>query len=414
MKLLIKTARSYLILSGSIFIVAGLLIYMAISFYFDEQLNEKLESNRIAVIQNIEKSGSLSDFYPFIEVKKIADQAKKHLSKDTLLFNSDEKELIAYRQIISIERINGNTYQVTVRDTLIEKSDMILTIGLAIGFIFILLNISLYFITIKLSKKTWEPFYYMLNRLKGFSYEDPDFKISISTGIDEFVELNNSLGNLTSKVLSDYQVLKRFSEDASHEIQTPLAIIQSKIETLMQHPGLRKEQVSLVKAAYSSVLQISKLTQALILLTKISNNQFPEKADVNLSQLLETTIKLFEEPINARSLRYEMEIENGCIIHANLFLVESIILNLIGNSVKYCISDGKIKIKLFQGLLEVSNSGHPFQIQTDKLFERFYKVNASSESQGLGLAIVKEICHINNWEISYLYEDKLHRFIIRF
>ena len=415
MKLLKKTNRTYFVISTSAFVVFGIVIYLVLSVIFQDQLNEKLLSDRMSVIRNIEKDGTVPYFYPFVEVKEIQRQTELSVeSVDTLIFDINENENIPYRQISSVVAINGHTYLIKVRDTLLEKGDMLVIIGIVIGVVLVLLNILLYFVNKKLSFKTWQPFYDTLDNLKRFSHDDPYFKISTLTEIDEFIELNKTLDNLTSKVISDYQSLKRFTEDASHEIQTPIAVIQSKLETMMQYPDLKKDQAELIKSAYVSVLRISKLTQTLLLLTKIANDQFPEKSGVNLSELLEEKVKLFEDHINGKSLIIKKKIEPGCFLETNLFLAESMVMNLVGNAVKHSATGGIISIRLDRNNFEISNSGLPFSVPSSKLFERFFKVSLSPESLGLGLSIVKEICNINRWEVNYVYEDNLHKFIVGF
>ena len=415
MRLLKKTSRTYFFISALAFIVSGVVIYFVLSFIFEEQLNENLLSDRMSVISNIEKDGSVPYFYPFVEVKEVQGQTERPvIAVDTLIFDVNEKENIPFRQISSVVPIKGHMYLIVVRDTLLEKGDLLMTIIIAIGVVFVLLNIGLYFINKRLSLKIWQPFYNTLDNLKGFSQDRPDFKLPAVTEIDEFIELNKALDNLTLKVISDYQSLKRFTEDASHEIQTPLAVIQSKLETMMQYPDLKKDQAELIKSAYSSVQRISKLTQTLLLLAKIANDQFPEKKAVNLSELLEEKIKLFEDHINGKSLILKKEIEPDCFLETNFFLAESMVMNLIGNAVKHCISGGIINIKLDKSNLEISNSGVPFPFPSSELFERFFKVNTSSESLGLGLSIVKEICTLNRWEINYVYEDGQHKFLVGF
>jgi two-component system OmpR family sensor kinase len=415
MKLLKKTNRTYFVTSALAFIVFGAVIYFFLSFIFEGQLNEKLLSDRMSVIRNIDKDGSLPFFPPFIEVRKVSGQTEQPVvSVDTLIFDVNENENIPFRQISSVIAIKGQMYLIIVRDTLLEKGDLLMTIIVAIGVVFVLLIIGLYFINKRLSLKLWQPFYSTLDNLKGFSQEKSDFMLPSVSEIDEFVELNKTLETLTFKVISDYQSLKRFSEDASHEIQSPLAIIQSKLETLVQYPDLKKDQAELIKSAYSSVQRISKLTQTLLLLTKIANDQFPEKRSVNLSNLLEEKLKLFEDQTNGKSLTLKKEIEPDCFLETNFFLAESMIVNLVGNAVKHCITGGIINIRLNKSKLEILNSGVPFSILPSKLFERFFKVNASSESQGLGLSIVKEICSLNGWKIDYLYEDNQHKFIVEF
>jgi signal transduction histidine kinase len=415
MKLLRKTNKTYLIFSASAFIVAGLVIYFVISFSFEEQVNEKLLSDRMSVIRNIENDNSVPSFYPFIEVRKLPGHNKQPVAySDTLIFDVNEKENIPFRQLSSVVAIKGQMYLIVVRDTLLEKSDMLMIIGITIGVVFVLLNIILYFINNKLSRKIWQPFYDTLDDLKRFSHDDLQFNLSAVSEIDEFIELNNTLKNLTSRVISDYQSLKRFTEDASHEIQTPLAVIQSKLETLMQHPDLKKEQAELIRAAYVSGIRISRLTQTLLLLTKIANDQFPEKRAIDLSELLEEVAETFEDQINRGSMTLKKEIDPECFLKTNSFLAGSMVTNLIGNAVKHCIPGGTINIRLDNRNLEISNSGSPFPVPSSKLFDRFYKIDTSSESPGLGLSIVKEICALNKWKIEYLFEDNQHKFIVGF
>jgi len=296
MRLLQKTNRTYFLISGTAFIIAGVVIYFVLSLIFKGQLNEKLMSDIEGVKRIIEINGTLPDYYPFIEAREISLQSERsYKTVDTLIFDATEKESIPFRQISLIASINGKKYFIAVRDTLLEKSDLLATIAIVTGSVFILLLISLYFINRKLSLNIWKPFYKTLDELKEFSHDKPGFRLSSVSQLDEFTELNKTLEKLTQKVISDYQSLKRFTEDASHEIQTPLSVIQSKLETLMQYPDLRKDQAELINSAYVYTIRISKLTQTLLLLTKIANDQFPEKKAVNLSELLEEKINIFEE-----------------------------------------------------------------------------------------------------------------------
>jgi two-component system, OmpR family, sensor kinase len=415
MRLLQKTNRTYFLISGTAFLIAGFIIYFVISSIFKDQLNEKLRSEIKSIKRTIERNGTLPNFYPFIELREAAGQSERSFETiDTLIFNGPDKEDIHFRQISLVNSINGKKYFIAARDTSFEESDLMATIAIVTGSVFILLLISLYFINRRLSLNIWQPFYKTLDELKEFSHDKPGFRLSSENQLDEFTELNKTLVKLTQKVISDYQSLKRFTEDASHEIQSPLAVIQSKLETLMQHPDLKKDQAELIKSAYSSVQRISKLTQTLLLLTKIANDQFPEKIVVNVSELIEEKTKSFEDHINGASLILQKEIEPECLLETNLFLVESMIINLIGNAVKHCTPGGIISIKLDKTHLEISNTGTPLSVPSSKLFERFYKINKSSGSQGLGLSIVKEICALNRWEIKYKYEGDQHIFIIIF
>jgi two-component system OmpR family sensor kinase len=415
MKLLKKTSRTYLLISASAFLVAGMIIYFVLSFILEEELNENLRSDIKSIVISIEKDKSIPHYYPFVEVRNVPGQTPGPFRvTDTLIFDKKEKEKIQFRQISTIKSIQGETYLIIVRDALLEKSDLLMIIGVAIGLVFVLLNITLYLINRKLSLEIWKPFYNTLDKLKKFSPDDPVFKLTEESEIDEFAEMKNALESLTSKVISDYQALKRFSEDASHEIQTPLAVIQSRLETLLQNPGITKDQADLITSAYTSVQRISKLTQTLLLLTRIANDQFPDKVRANMSELLEEKITLFEDQIKSKSLTINKEIKHGFILETNFFLAESMVMNLFGNAVKHSLKGGTINICLRENYLEISNTGTALSEPSEKIFDRFYKADKSSGSNGLGLAIVKEICKLNKWEVTYLYVHDQHKFKVQF
>jgi signal transduction histidine kinase len=415
MRLLQKTNRAYFLVSGTAFIIAGVVFYFVISFFFKDQLNEKLYHDIKNITRSIKKNGTIPDYYPFIEIREVSPQKEQSFKTiDTLIFNVFEKREIPFRQISLVTVINGREYFIAARDTLIEEDDLLEVIAIVTGLVFVLLLVSLYFINRKLSLKIWQPFYKTLDELKEFSHDRPGFKLSSESQLYEFTELNKTLEKLTRKVISDYQSLKRFTEDASHEIQTPLAVIQSKLEILMQYPDLKKDQAELINSAYVYTLRISKLTQTLLLLTKIANDQFPDKKTVNMAELIGEKIKMFEDHILGKSLTLSADIKPDCLLETNFFLAESLVINLIGNAVKHNIKRGMIYIVLDKTHLEISNSGEMLPIPASKLFDRFYKTDKSSDSPGLGLAIVKEICRLNKWEIKYVFEDNLHKFVVNF
>jgi two-component system, OmpR family, sensor kinase len=415
MKLLQKTNRTYLIVSATAFIIAGVVFYFVISFFFKDQLNEKLLHDIENITGTIKKSGTIPDYYPFFEIREVSRQQEQSFkTTDTLIFDAFENKNITYRQISLITVINNKEYFIAARDTLIEEDDLVQLISIVTGMVFILLLVSLYFINRKLSMKIWEPFYKTLDELKEFSYDKTGFRLTSESDLFEFTELNKTLDKLTSKVISDYQSLKKFTEDASHEIQTPLAVIQSKLETLMQDPDLKKNQAELINSSYVYTLRISKLTKTLLLLTKIANDQFPDKKAINVAELIGEKIKMFEDHISEKSLKLSTEIDPECILETNFFLAESLIINLIGNAVKHNIKNGVLNIKLDKTHLEIFNNGETLPVPPLNLFDRFYKTNMSSDSPGLGLSIVKEICRLNKWEVSYVFEDNLHKLTVNF
>jgi signal transduction histidine kinase len=405
MKLLQKTNRAYLAISASAFIIAGAAIYMTLSYILDAQITEKIAGDKAHVIRNIEVHGIISNDPPYEEVIVLSGIAPLYeKSIDTLIFDPDESEEIPVRQSISNVRIKDKFYQIILRNTLVEKTDILLTIIVVIGVVFILLLISTYLINKKLSLILWKPFYKTLDDLKRFSQEKPGFSLSAKSEIVEFAELSSALEKLTKQVISDYKALKRFTEDASHEIQTPLTIINSKLELLLQDSDLKKEQAALIEAAFSASSRLSRMTKALLLLNKIENRQFTDNEEVDLSSIVTSQIESLSDFISEKSITTKLQVEPSIRTNANIFLTESLVINLLGNAVKHNLPGGIIIIELNDHLFKISNTGIPHNIAPEKLFERFQKANMSSDSPGLGLSIAEKICEVSNWEIKYKIE----------
>jgi two-component system, OmpR family, sensor kinase len=409
MKLLQKTNRSYLLLSATAFIVACLVIYYILSLIFDAQLNEKISDNKMKIVRNLEKNGIIEDNPPFVEVKEIESiNEQQDLFSDTLIFDQDENEMVVYRELTCNERVRDRYYRIIIRNTLIEKSDILLTIIAVLGSVFALLLISLYLLNRRLSLKMWQPFYNTLNEMKKFSQKNSSFELPPSGKIDEFIELNSTLDNMGKRIISDYQSLKMFTEDASHEIQTPLTVIRSKLESVLQFPELKKEQVESIHAALSATTRLSKLTKAMLMISKIENNQFEGSEEINLSDLIEKQFEILNDIISEKKLLTKKISNSVCLIRANHFQVESLVRNLVENAVKHSTNGGSLIIELNNNSLIISNTGEPLTVPVEKLFNRFFKGNPASDSPGLGLSIVKKICEVNSWKITYVNDKNLH------
>ena len=232
--------------------------------------------------------------------------------------------------------------------------------------------------------------------------------------ITEFTELNDAVSIMENRVSQDYDEIKNFTENASHEIQTPLAIIKSKLELLSQSESLKEEQMDTIQSVSEAANRLSKLNQSLILLTKIDNRQFHENEEINLGDLINKHLGNFEELIAAKDITVRKNINRNTGLTMNETLAETLISNLITNAIKHNTDHGFIEILLSKTALSVSNSGAALHSDPAELFERFKKDKVSSESLGLGLSIVKKICEKYGFEIQYKYADLIHTTTITF
>jgi len=264
----------------------------------------------------------------------------------------------------------------------------------------------------RITKVVWQPFYENLKIIGRFSVREQKEVTLKTTGISEFDEMNAVLSNLTRQIVSDYRNQKQFSEDISHELQTPLAIISSRLEALLNAQELDQKRVEIVTSIYNSVTRLSKLNKALILLSKIENNQFPGNEKTNLKTLVADKIDEFSELIRLKNLEIETQLTDNFTLTADPALAEVLINNLLSNSINHTKSGGKINVACTAGKVSFCNSGIEAIPEPEKLFNRFYKTNPSSGSVGLGLAIVKKICTQLNLDISYHFSDSMHCFTV--
>jgi signal transduction histidine kinase len=260
----------------------------------------------------------------------------------------------------------------------------------------------------------FRPFNVTLQAIKNFRLNDTSPISLQKTNTKEFRELNQIIAQMIQKIQSDYLSLKEFSENASHEMQTPLAVAKGKLELLLQSKNMDEEQLSLINSAYNSIDHLSKMGRSLGLLTKIENNEFTDRKDVNLSEILKNTLFDFQELFGLKGIDIKEEIAEGVTVKTDPILVKILIGNLFQNAIRHNIPGGKIIVSLSSKAFTISNSGKKLQNPSDHLFKRFKKDNQSSETIGLGLAIVKKICEINDYTISYRYDNELHTLTVAF
>ncbi|HVA97986.1 MAG TPA: HAMP domain-containing sensor histidine kinase, partial [Bacteroidia bacterium] len=301
----------------------------------------------------------------------------------------------------------------TISKSLLETNDFVIDISAIVASIALFLLIALFFLNRWISKKIWAPFNNTLNELQNFDINTFKELYFGKTDIFEFNELNNAVKKMTAKIFSDYLNLKEFTENASHEIQTPLAIISAKLEMLIQSGSLSREQSDQIQGAYEATIRLSKLNQGLILLTRIENRQYPINEKVFFKKNIEDRLVILKDFIEKRTLSITFNAEKEVVLMMNPELASILINNLIGNAIKHNIDGGEIIIELSEKKLSVCNSGDVMTIDTERIFERFQK-SKNSDSMGLGLAIAKKIAELYQYKISYSYINAMHCITVDF
>ena len=208
--------------------------------------------------------------------KNIEHGASKNRQKDRLenilFYDRLENESIAYKKLIFYQKIDHRVYKISILKSSQEYDDFQANITQAILLpLFIVLTLLFFFNKYYYSKNIWHPFYDLLNKLKKFDAKKGNVIMPQKTGVAEFDEFYEVASALTQKIQDDYSYLKEFTENTSHELQTPLAIIKSKVELLIQDETLSNEQIIYIKSIYNTVGKMAKINDGLLLLAKIDN-----------------------------------------------------------------------------------------------------------------------------------------------
>jgi signal transduction histidine kinase len=330
----------------------------------------------------------------------------------TLVLNPITHKKKNFRQLVFGTMVGDQLYKVSVSAPLEGVKDLTkMIVKITVVTIFFLL-LFIMIINKQVLSKIWQPFYQSLDMIKSFKVNKKDALNFPSSSIEEFELMNKHFSLAAENASRDFNTLKEFSENASHEIQTPLAIIHSKIDLLAQQENLTEKQSELLQSLYASVNKLSKIQRSLLLLTKIDNNQFSKKSEIALNEEIVTKIEQFHDIWQNKEINYTPQIKKTTI-SCNKELLEILLNNLFSNATRHNITNGSIKIKLEEGQLEISNTGLNEPLDTNRIFKRFYKVQPNNDSNGLGLSIINEICNAFSFEIMYAFKDYQHTFKLK-
>ena len=290
MKLFTKYNRINLLATIIIFLFSSVAFYIALRFILLDQVDEDLKIEQREIETYAKEHNTLPESIPVKDQKisyTLSDEVlKKRKFKTVAGFNKDDREKESYRVLQFGVIANGKIYAATVGKSLEGTDDLAHSILLISSATILSILAASLIINRILLKQLWKPFYDALGILKTFKIDRNQQLDFPSTKIDEFSFMNHALEKTTSQAKKDYLLLKEFTENASHEMQTPLAIIQSKLDLFIQNENLSEDQSKTMQSAYMAVEKLSSLNQSLLLLAKIENNQFAETSSVNFKQKL--------------------------------------------------------------------------------------------------------------------------------
>lgn len=418
MKLISKYNRTNLLATIVVLLVSGVCYYCMIRYVLMHQLDKDLKVEELEVKDFIKNNNNLPKATrtkdQWVEFNITEENSIQRKFSSYTVFDNKEDEDDSRRRLVFPIYTNGKWYSATVSKSQIETEYLLKLIFLITLGLLMLLLLTLFLVNRFLLSKLWNPFNTTLISLKQFNFSN-SHKLDLgTTDIDEFKELNKSVTIMTERIQKDYMALKRFTENASHEMQTPLAIIYSKLDLLIQDEGFKPQQTKYLQYIYDAVTKLTRLNKSLLLLTKIENNQFKEKEAVCLDVLVKEKLLQLEELTTQKQLSIDARLSPETI-ECNKEILDILIGNLLNNAIRYNMPQGIITITVAQNVLEISNTSIIPQLDKTMLFQRFYRHNETKQDgNGLGLSIVKQICDVEGFALDYKFVHEQHVFAVHY
>ena len=424
--LLQKTLKPHTIFAFIVFLVSIPIYFLLVDWIWLKELDENNEliAQRIENEFNEQKisdeklNESITFWNDIQSVGKI-ERIANPLGKDSVYAvrrqNPYTKEVAIdrFRGLITSIQINNKNFMLTIETNVEESEETVAYIAAVVLLFFIILIVGFWILNKWLSQKIWKPFHDTLEKLKTFNLNNQTEIQFLETDIIEFAELNTALDKLLKHNISVFKSQKEFTENASHELQTPLAIIKNKLDLLLQEDSITDRQYQLIEAINRALTRITRINRNLLLLSKIENQQFNNNTQLNFSSILNQCIEQLTEFSADKNIKIKNPIQNNILINGNEVLVEILNNNLLLNAIIHTFENGEIEIKLNEKQLIVTNSGKT-ALKTKNLFKRFSNNSSETSNSGLGLAIISEICKQHQWEINYSFSNKMHHFTIQF
>ncbi|MEO4005271.1 HAMP domain-containing sensor histidine kinase [Flavobacterium sp. CAU 1735] len=425
-KLLHKPFKAFTIYALLILAASIPVYYYVVDFIWNKELDEhnqiikeRIETRMTIIRMPEQKLDTIIKFWNIMQPGTTMVPVAVPLQKDSIYTvirenqHGDKTELDRFRGLAAPITIADKHYLLTVETNVEETDETLVAIALVTFAFFSLLVIGFIVLNKRIARRIWQPFQNTLEKLKTFdlaTHNDITFEKS---DIEEFETLNQTLTKLIDKNITVYQLQKRFIENASHELQTPLAVLKSKADLLLQQKNITSEQLEILNAFNIPLSRVTRINKNLLLLAKIENHQFENTEANDLSAVVSESLEMLSDYSVDKGIQPEFYPLETITVSCNRSLLEILINNLLTNAIRHNNVNGKLIIEVKDNTLSVTNSGID-PLRSGELFRRFSVSSSETTNSGLGLSIVKEICNRYHWDIVYDFDQNKHRFTVRF
>lgn len=414
MKLLQRTSRYQLFLAIPMLMLGTAIGYVTVNAVVTSQVDEQMEHETWRIQKELENGRRVfATVAPDELITVRSGTGTASTPKDTALFDKEDGEEMPWRIRRSVVQMkDGSPFTITVGRSLLETEDLVLGVAGSMAALLALVIVANLLLGRWLASRLWRPFQSTLDSLATFQL-DGDHPIHLPlTDIDEFSSLNRTLAGMMKRLRSDYTAQKRFTEQAAHELQTPLAIMQGKLDELIQFPHIAADEAVVIDGLFQARERMGRTLANMLLLARIENLQYPSE-HVDWKGLFEEQRSMLNHLMEEKGIRCSLREDQPCLIPAHRSLAEVMVANLMRNAVQHNLPHGTITVTLGSDGFAIANTGPDLAVPPSQLFERFAKGDPSSASTGLGLSLVKEIAERCGLQLAYGYAAGVHTLVAR-
>ena len=398
----------------------SVIFYINMLDEISDSIDDGLDNSKLLIIQRaasdstiLQKNNFNESNYAIQEIAKASAITIRDIYTDTTLYMQDENDREPVRMLSTAFELKGKFYRLQVISSMVEEDDLIEDLFWSVVWLYLVMLTAMLFINKIALQKLWKPFYEILQQLKTFRLDSNEKAPGIKTNIKEFKALKTAVNTLTRHSIETYTHQKQFTENAAHELQTPLAIAAGKLELLLEKDDIKDTHAADIAQVLQIIERLARLNKSLLLLTKIENKQYTANQTISINKTVHQCINDLEDFIAYKNVNISFRETAQAEVEMDMALASILISNLIKNAVFHNTPNGLITIDVTQKIFTISNTGNEKALDPEKIFNRFYKHSAEQTSTGLGLAVVKAICTLYGFGLSYHYNNT-HCFEIRF
>lgn len=382
---------------------------MILKDYSDNIVSRKLSGQEMPDRFN----GAYNTYY-------IREVTEGYAAEHTLPYYGEAEAFIRSQEDFASSRIRrqvfsdreGRYYEIAVSLPTFEQETLVEHVLWWTGILFLVLFVTLLVVGVLVVDYNLKPFSALVRWMDNYVPGYPSDTVPDDTNVLEFKKLADTVRKAVYRFEHEYEERKIFIGNASHELQTPLAVCCNRLEMLLDRPDLNEDIAEEMVKLHRSLQHLIRLNKTLLLLSRIENDQFPPLKKVNMTPVLSDSLALNEEVYSHKSIVSSIEVDGDFICHINEQMASVLVSNLVKNAFVHSKPGSQVRIKISKSDFSVENQGD-ISLDKTRIFHRFYLPGGRKEgSTGLGLALAYSVCERSNLSLTYDFQENWHKFSV--